>query len=304
MESIDEGLRAHAQGLFVNRAMDLIGVSLLLYDHAITLASEVEQLWRHTRRRRSHTFFAFRYASLILIVATTALNFFDLPSEIVNYVDSACVAAIQIAVSALMIKRVYAIYGRDKRVLYGLVVYLVVGIAISGWAVAHQDSAVPDADKPRNGSGMSCLVLYVPVASARWMSAVWIILMVFDLMIFLLTVYKTMEAFRQPEMALSYVLLRDACMYFGLMVLLNVANVITYYTTGPYLRGCLGTVANSLSVTLLSRMMLNLYKEAYLRTESTIRLTTMVVAPAPSDTLDEYSTVDSSQICSASSRLL
>ena len=33
--------------------------------------------------------------------------------------------------------------------------------------------------------------------------------MVFDLMIFLLTVYKTMEAFRQPEMALSYVLLRD-----------------------------------------------------------------------------------------------
>ena len=41
------------------------------------------------------------------------------------------------------------------------------------------------------------------------MSAVWIILMVFDLMIFLLTVYKTMEAFRQPEMALSYVLLRD-----------------------------------------------------------------------------------------------
>ena len=60
----------------------------------------------------------------------------------------------------------------------------------------------------------------------------------------------------------------------------------------------------SLSVTLLSRMMLNLYKEAYLRTESTIRLTTMVVAPAPSETLDEYSTVNGSQICSASSRLL
>ena len=60
----------------------------------------------------------------------------------------------------------------------------------------------------------------------------------------------------------------------------------------------------SLSVTLLSRMMLNLYKEAYLRTESTIRLTTMVVAPAPSETLDEYSTVDGSQICSASSSLL
>ena len=41
------------------------------------------------------------------------------------------------------------------------------------------------------------------------MSAVWIILMVFDLIVFVLTAFKTMEAMREPKMALSRVLLRD-----------------------------------------------------------------------------------------------
>ncbi|KAL1726441.1 hypothetical protein EV714DRAFT_239383 [Schizophyllum commune] len=247
----------HAQGLFVNRALDLVG-----------MCSEIELLWHHVKRRRLYIFFAFRYSTLALVVATTALNFFDLPSLVtcrtINYIDSACVAAIQVAVS-------------------------VAGIAVSGWAVANQDGDF-DIRKVKNGSGMSCLVLYVPDSSVHWMSAVWIILMVFDLIVFVLTAFKTMEAVREPKMALSRVLLRDACLYFGyakttlplssvpklipfrFMVLLNAANVVTYY---PYLRGCLGTLANSLSITLLSRMMINLYQEAHPRTESNIPLTTI-----------------------------
>ncbi|KAL1695368.1 hypothetical protein GGG16DRAFT_99992 [Schizophyllum commune] len=239
----------HAQGLFVNRALDLVGMSLLLYDYAITigecifsavlsgpdaasdarvhrLGSEIELLWHHVKRRRLYIFFAFRYSTLALVVATTALNFFDLPSLVtcrtINYIDSACVAAIQVAVS-------------------------VAGIAVSAWAVANQDGDF-DVRKAKNGSGMSCLVLYVPDSSVHWMSAVWIILMVFDLIVFALTAFKTMEAVREPKMALSRVLLRDACLYFGyakirlrlsssvpklisfrFMVLLNAANVVTYY---------------------------------------------------------------------------
>ena len=75
-------------------------VALLLYDYAITigecifsavlsgpdaasdarLGSEIELLWHHVKRRRLYIFFAFRYSTLALVVATTALNFFDLPS--------------------------------------------------------------------------------------------------------------------------------------------------------------------------------------------------------------------------------
>ena len=82
---------------------DITLVALLLYDYAITigecifsavlsvpdaasdarvhrLGSEIELLWHHVKRRRLYIFFAFRYSTLALVVATTALNFFDLPS--------------------------------------------------------------------------------------------------------------------------------------------------------------------------------------------------------------------------------
>ena len=78
-------------------------VALLLYDYAITigecifsvmlsgadaasdarvchLGPEIQLLWHHVKRRRLYIFFAFRYSTLALVVATTALNFFDLPS--------------------------------------------------------------------------------------------------------------------------------------------------------------------------------------------------------------------------------
>ena len=75
-------------------------VALLLNDYAITigecifsavlsgpdaasdarLGSEIELLWHHVKRRRLYIFFAFRYSTLSLVVATTALNFFYLPS--------------------------------------------------------------------------------------------------------------------------------------------------------------------------------------------------------------------------------
>ncbi|KAL1750336.1 hypothetical protein FB107DRAFT_252204 [Schizophyllum commune] len=242
----------HAQGLFVNRALDSVGMCECIFSAVLSgpdaasdsrvhrLGSEIELLWHHVKRRRLYIFFAFRYSTVALVVATTALNFFDLPSLVtcrtINYIDSACVAAIQVAVS-------------------------VAGIAVSAWAVANQDGDF-DVRKAKNGSGMSCLVLYVPDSSVHWMSAVWIILMVFDLIVFVLTAFKTMEAVREPKMALSRVLLRDACLYFGyakarlplfsvpklipfrFMVLLNAANVVTYYVATPYLRGCLGTLAN------------------------------------------------------------
>ncbi|KAL1742453.1 hypothetical protein HDZ31DRAFT_65977 [Schizophyllum fasciatum] len=238
----------HAQGLFVNKSLDLVGMSILVYDYAITLGPEIETC------------------------------------RVINYIDSVCVAGIQVAVCAMMIRRVYAIYGHSRRVLCFLLVYLCVGVALSGWAIATQNGDF-DFRKAKNGSGMSCLILYVPDSSVHRMSAVWIILMAFDLMVFLLTAHKTLEALRQPKMALSRVLLRDACLYFGLMALLNAANVITYYLATPYLRGCLGTVTNSLSVTLLSRMMLNLYKEANPRRHSAVELTTLVIAAVPSATL-------------------
>ncbi|KAL1695364.1 hypothetical protein GGG16DRAFT_109455 [Schizophyllum commune] len=55
--------------------------------------------------------------------------------------------------------------------------------------------------------------------------------MAFDLLIFALTAYKTISGVWQRGMPLTRLLIRDASMYFGIMSLVNVANVLTYYTT-------------------------------------------------------------------------
>jgi len=42
----------------------------------------------------------------------------------------------------------------------------------------------------------------------------------------------------------------------------NLANILTFYFAGPFLRGGLSTFASSISVTLMSRLTLNLHRTA------------------------------------------
>ncbi|KAL1672531.1 hypothetical protein EV122DRAFT_283860 [Schizophyllum commune] len=102
--------------------------------------------------------------------------------------------------------------------------------------------------------------------------------MAFDLLIFALTAYKTIAGVWQRGMPLTRLLIRDASMYFGIMSLVNVANVLTYYTTWAYFRGMFGPLVNSICVALASRMMLNLHHEAHHTTDpSSIQLTTLAI---------------------------
>ncbi|KAL1718366.1 hypothetical protein EV715DRAFT_201340, partial [Schizophyllum commune] len=160
------------------------------------------------------------------------------------------------ASTALMIRRVYAIYGHNKRLLIALLGYLVAGIAVS--AVSRSSTESYQSNLPIDQLTNASPVYIVSLARRSFrrsthvfagMSAVWIILMVFDLIVFVLTAFKTMEAVREPKMALSRVLLRDGALHayilgtpmapssvlklipFRFMVLLNAANVVTYYVS-------------------------------------------------------------------------
>ncbi|KAI0937555.1 hypothetical protein AcW1_001597 [Taiwanofungus camphoratus] len=51
-------------------------------------------------------------------------------------------------------------------------------------------------------------------------------------------------------------------MYFAVMASVNLANTLTFYVLQPLLRGVLSTLASSVSVTMMSRLMLNLHEIA------------------------------------------
>ncbi|KAL7284076.1 hypothetical protein ACG7TL_001354 [Trametes sanguinea] len=104
----------------------------------------------------------------------------------------------------------------------------------------------------------------------------WESLFAFDLMIFTLTVCKTFrERYRHRITSgrhdIISLILRDGALYFAVMASVNFANTLTFYflesslppaMRQPLLRGCLSTFASSISVTMMSRLMLNLHSSA------------------------------------------
>ncbi|KAG0702177.1 hypothetical protein DFH29DRAFT_1079632 [Suillus ampliporus] len=56
------------------------------------------------------------------------------------------------------------------------------------------------------------------------------------------------------------IIFHDGAMYFGAMALVNIPNILTYYSGSVATRGSLATFSSCMSVTLISRLMLNLHK--------------------------------------------
>ncbi|KAJ3745701.1 hypothetical protein DFH05DRAFT_1523972 [Lentinula detonsa] len=98
-------------------------------------------------------------------------------------------------------------------------------------------------------------------------AAAWEALFLYDSMLFLMTLhkaYKTRHELRQERLRIPLVviILRDGSIYFGVMALANLVNISTFYYPDPFLRGALCTFASSMSVTMMSRLMINLHKIA------------------------------------------
>ncbi|KAH9901072.1 hypothetical protein C8Q73DRAFT_786478 [Cubamyces lactineus] len=88
-----------------------------------------------------------------------------------------------------------------------------------------------------------------------WSAMLW-----FDTIIFLLTFFKAIQMRRELSGGLLEMLFRDGTIYYGILVAVNMVNIITFLKTPPDtpMKGMATTMTNVLSVTLTSRLMLNL----------------------------------------------
>ncbi|TRM55946.1 hypothetical protein BD626DRAFT_636145 [Schizophyllum amplum] len=194
-----------------------------------------------------------------------------IPTQTCKTVDSlrdAYTLIVDLVASILMMLRVYAIFGHSRRVLGALSLCLVAAVCLAAWALG------PGQEVDPRTVFTTCLS-YTPKTAARRLSAAFIALLAYDLVVFVLTLYKTARSVRQPHTPLLRVLLRDGAMYFGVMLLSNIANLIPYYAPGPYLGGSLATTTSSLSVCLVT---------------AATRLSTFVVARGPAGTYDSRET--------------
>ncbi|KAF8890472.1 hypothetical protein BD779DRAFT_1517995 [Infundibulicybe gibba] len=156
-----------------------------------------------------------------------------------------------------MTLRVYALYGCSLRVLGSMITVGIAGTCVSCWALFFAKNTT--VAQPMT----SCHIGLSYDTSTRF-AITWESVFAYDLIIFVLTLTKTWRAGRNMGMPLITLFLRDGnrATYFAVTTLSNLANILTFYFCGPFLRGGLSTFSSSISATMMSRFILNLHETA------------------------------------------
>ncbi|KAI0950639.1 hypothetical protein AcV7_009037 [Taiwanofungus camphoratus] len=132
-------------------------------------------------------------------------------------------AVTQGVVAALLIVRTYALYQRAKWVLVLLVSICLVGGTVSIWTIATGLKSTATKRVPMPTCDVS-----ISVQEGHHLAIAWGAMLFFDVAVFLLTFMKAIWVGRVWKGTLFQVMIRDGTLYFGILVVLNVTNILTY----------------------------------------------------------------------------
>ncbi|CAL1708438.1 unnamed protein product [Somion occarium] len=249
--------------LFMHNVFHLVGICILYYDYAVTFADEIFYIWSKPLSHGSWLFMLNRYFSLLSAIAINWGNFSDFESveacQGYAFFRQVILVIAQVIVCFLCFLRTYALYGRSERILVLILSVALVLFILACWSLVGQHSEYSIT----HGCHQA-----INKTTAVHLAVAWEVLFAYDCMIFALTIYKTYQERTRRNVAalntLVELIWRDGAIYFAVMASVNAANVLTFYFLSPSLKGVLSTFASSISVTMMSRIMLNLHETASL----------------------------------------
>lgn len=237
----------------------LVPSSILIYDHVATLPEEIDFIWCHPKALSAILFLVNRYLAFSNIFAL-AVNFLPISDQgcsIYERFRPLFFFVQQMIVCLILTLRIYALYGRSKHLLswMAMISLVLVGIIFVGYFRDHSDTATDIQGSDCHQTG-----IYVRNGAA------WIAMFGYELLIFVLTVFRTCKTRGLPRLSLISrknildIIFQDGAMYFAAMTLVNLPNMLMYFRGSVDTRGSLATFTSCMSVTLISRLMLNLHK--------------------------------------------
>ncbi|KAF9549073.1 hypothetical protein CPC08DRAFT_823474 [Agrocybe pediades] len=260
----EEAASAVVRGIMLHNYLHLFGIAFFYYDHAITIGQEVNYLWMRPKKLSSYWFFVNRYIPFFANMIVTILTFVDLTPESCRKFSlfrQVFLVVNQIFVSRLLTLRIYALYECSRRMLAFMIGIGVTLIGAACWTLFSQQDT-----NSLEGVVGGCHIGLDRETAFR-IAGAWEALLVYDCLIFTLTIRKTWKgrkayAMTGTSMPLVTLILRDGAIYFAVMGLANFGNVFTFYLGGTFLRGGLSMSSSAISTTLMTRLMLNLHKSA------------------------------------------
>lgn len=275
VDILDPELLRTSHDIMLQNVLHIVAIALIYYDHILTSGRETDLIWRRPKTRSSYYFLVNRYFSFFGNIAVSVLGFTDLSVQSCKRYNSfrqALLVITQVLICYFLALRIYALYQHSVRILVTLVSTAAILVALSCWSLFGQKSA------PRE-TGSGCHI-GMSKSTAIHLAVAWESMFLFESLIFSLTVYHSWRTRRQYFLPgrnvppLLTLVLRDGVLYFSVMALANLSNILTFYIGGPYFRGGISTLASSVSVTMMSRLMLNLHETAKQGILSTRRAST------------------------------
>ncbi|KAJ7816691.1 hypothetical protein B0H14DRAFT_1393101 [Mycena olivaceomarginata] len=219
---------------------DIWPFALLVYDCLLTLDWEISRYWGEafTLTVPNVLFFANRYGTLLgnipviipyfwtsqSLAEKITMSQFGVVPPIFHRWDSALVGV-------MLFLRTYALYEQSKRALVLMLGVAVGALAVGLWAVITSTS-----DDTSVLLHFGCNFT-TSRSEGNSLAVAWAGVTVFDSMIFILTLFKVLGRHHANGRDLFIILLRDGSLYFGVMVMSNLANILTLVIGNPYSRG-------------------------------------------------------------------
>jgi len=243
--------------------LNAIGFSVLFYEFFSVLDWEISRFWGAPISWSTILFFVNRYGTLLGNIPIVFEKFWTTPgtSDKIRicrklvYYHQFLVVIIQIVVGAMLTLRTYALYERSRFVLGLLLIFGLCVISIGMWGTISSGRVMDRGAELSIDIGCSYEITH---AQSTGLIIAWAAMGMFDCMIFSLTLCRALSQRQLTGLHLFTVLLRDGSIYFGVMVLSNLSNILTFVLGGPFTRGVATTFTNVISSVMISRLMLNI----------------------------------------------
>lgn len=152
-------------------------------------------------------------------------------------------------------------YGAKRAVLVAFGLYLAGEIAFMGYFISHT-TLLPDPPGVAGCAGGG-------VFGNRGAAAFWAPSLIFDLVVFTMTMYKSYKTYQgSRSLGVLGILLRDGSLYFAVVFSINLMNMLTLLLAPLDLVSLHANLSTSVPVVITSRLILNLRSSRAASTET------------------------------------
>ncbi|KAJ7479888.1 hypothetical protein FB451DRAFT_166016 [Mycena latifolia] len=253
--------------LQASKYYDVAVLVMLVYDYFLTLPLEIEQVWKRQ---------AWSLPKVLFIMFRYLTPMFQLGSIMADQVTSWTTASCEqwiwwriivdeflaLATSVVLILRVYALFGRAKWVLAVMSSVIVMNIGVAFWSFPASTSA------PLPPGVTGCYIgpkSLHDITSGR-IASLFISLLIIDTLIFLLTALRVYQSKRSAGYAtpLTEIIIRDGFLYFSVIFLVNLGNVVLIESTKipEDLRPINVEFTPAITTIMVTRLFLNMRRQA------------------------------------------